>query len=368
MISNLFRRFVNTTENKQTTDPHNDMGESGIKKQPRQAAVTAGLIVPEYDNERVIKNRTMMGYPTGGTIKMSPLSPKWEFVVMCKERMGYVLIVFSLVSIICGSVLDPSKRSTVLATQFPQKDQTVGMLTKTPESHSVLTFTPLLSIGIPNLIIGIWMVVSMRVETIKSLFVVEIQQRYMARLSYYQVIIQSTILVLTVMPLAGVINAYELASLSALTWAEFLMYLHSDLANMEVLNNWELVDAFVNTDNMTPVAIVRLFKKVEAPNFQYNYEQVLGAMGMHTFIYIIVLIHLIQSMSATNYQTNASYDSAVLMTLFLQYLIPVVKILQIARVPYLKCFTVYKMVILCIEIIEIVNTILVIVLLISAIA
>jgi len=338
----------------------------------RESKPKTSGVAAEYDIDKVERyGRTPSNIKYNnaliGTFTMVPQLPKWEHVLVVRERMAYILVVFGLIGVICGAVLDPTKRRTILATQFPDQGQTVGMLTETPDSHTVLTFTPLLSISIPAFLIGIWMAVSMRVKWLKDLFVFEIQITYMARITYYQAVIQSTVIVLTVMPLAGVVNAYELATLSALTWAEFLMYLHSDLANMSVFNNWDIVDVVVNTQNLSPEIILSRIAPSKSPNFQYNYEQMLGGIAMHTFVYIILLIHIIQSMSSPNYDTNIYYNWIVFITLFLQYLIPIFKFLQMARIPYLKCFTVYKMVILSIEIIETVNTVVIIFFLILAI-
>jgi hypothetical protein len=210
-----------------------------------------------------------------------------------------------------------------------------------------------------SVLVGCWMLGSMRFDPIKNIFIKEITLSYSARIMYYQVIVQSTFIVLTVMPLAGVVNVYELAFSAALTWAEFLMYLHSDVVNIIALNNWELVDTARNPVAGNPMmTLMRTYPK-QPPFFVFNYEPLIGAISMHTFIYIIMMIHLIQSMSSLQCDTNPFFNTVVILTTFLQFMIPLTKLLQMVRNRYLQWFTVYKFTVVAIEIIQVVNMVLI---------
>jgi hypothetical protein len=294
-----------------------------------------------------------------GTDSHTTLIPTLQTVMMIKDVLGVILILSGLATLMSFFFVSKQKRSTVLAVQTAQGDQTIGMLSMTPESRTVLVFNPILCISIVSVLVGCWMLGSMRFDPIKNIFIKEITLSYSARIMYYQVIVQSTFIVLTVMPLAGVVNVYELAFSAALTWAEFLMYLHSDVVNIIALNNWELVDTARNPVAGNPMmTLMRTYPK-QPPFFVFNYEPLIGAISMHTFIYIIMMIHLIQSMSSLQCDTNPFFNTVVILTTFLQFMIPLTKLLQMVRNRYLQWFTVYKFTVVAIEIIQVVNMVLI---------
>jgi hypothetical protein len=245
--------------------------------------------------------------------------------------------------------------TTILTTETPVPGQMLGRLTKDPQCVQAATISPLLVITVTATLVGAWQLISMRTEQLTLIYFEECNT-YTARMMYYQVAVESTLIVLCILPLAGIMDVYALAFASALTWAEFLMYLYSDLINVYPLNNWEIIYSVPNPVPNNPVQTLRNYSATILPIIQFTWEPLMGALFMHIFIYIIVFIHVIKGATSPSYSYQWSFITIVIITAFLQLLIPFCKIAQFVKGSRLLAFlTVYRLSVLSLEIIEFLN-------------
>lgn len=293
-------------------------------------------------------------------------TPSYKIIMPLRLCMGIGLVIMGIIAVTAMPFLKNS--TTILATQTPAADDHVGMALHPPASNIVARFKPLLSIGVSSLIFGVLIAISSRAEKLQIWYIRGCEQ-YSCYFSYYQVCFQSGFVILTIMPLSGVINVYELVFATALTFAEFWLYLCSDLTNALVLNNWEFVDTIKirHTPNDPAADYFRLTGR--AAWFTNCYQPLLGAIVTHMLIWIIILIHVIESARSSVYEINSVFIVIIALTMFLQMLIPVFKLIQLARPSssVFHGFRMYRFVLMAVEMTEFANMVVVTTLLIFAI-
>jgi hypothetical protein len=281
------------------------------------------------------------------------LKPSWPTIRKMKNIMAVLLCLVGVVAIALSTVAG-SNKSSIMATQIPPQGEYVGRVRGAPVSRIVGTINPQLVIGVCCVLSGLWMVFSMNVDVVCTRMMNEVSD-FAAYLIYYHICFQGTAIMLTVLPLAGVINVYELAFAVTLTWAELLMYLYTDIMNVRAMHSWEMVDTSKRRVPSDPVATFRRLCPAEEPYLLFSLKPLLGAVVVHLFTWIIIVIHVVEAIQSNSYKIETSFIVIVMTTLFLQLLVPLIKTLQFARLELLPWFKFYKFMLLSMETVECVN-------------
>lgn len=287
---------------------------------------------------------------------INPTRPTWSTIKKIKLVFAVILILVGVVGLTMFSI--KAKQGTILATQIPAIGEIIGKIETTPLSRIVGKIYPNLNICISALLSGLWLVISLNVNAIYIIIIEEVRL-FSAFTIYYQICFQGTIIILTILPLAGVINVYELAFAIALTWAEMLMYLYSDITNALTMFNWEMIDNAKNGDPSNPVATFRRFpgKHASTPWLKFCFTPIMGAIVIHLFCWIIIMIHLLEAIESSTYGTDRVYVGVVILTAVIQMFVPLIKLAQLLRPPIFISIRFYKCVVMIIEIIQFINII-----------
>lgn len=292
------------------------------------------------------------GAVTHADIRLADVQPTWEMIMKIKRQASIVLMVSGAIGFVVSFFLHDT--TTVLSRQVPGSGEEVGKLKNLPVSKQAGEISPIRSICMFALLIGA-LGYAVTQDTVFVMYINQIKQAHVARITYVIAALQSTVIMLTILPLTGVINVYELIFASMLTLAEFAMYIHSDIINHQATNNWELYDASVDKIEGDPAGTVARIKRNMMIIMDFDYEPVTAGIVIHIVTYFIVIFHLSESLGATAYSIEPIYVFAVFATFFLQILIPIFKLFGMLRLPLTTSFYAYRFYVLSIEIIECVN-------------
>lgn len=281
--------------------------------------------------------------------QLTDVYPTWDTIMRIKKYSSIILMVSGALGFIVSFLLHNT--TTVLSRQVPGAGEEVGKLKHTPVSKQAGEISPVRSICMFALLIGL-AGYAVTQDTVFVIYINQIRQSHVARITYYIAALQSTVIMLTILPMTGVINVYELIFASMLTLSEFMMYIYSDIINHQATNNWELYDASIDKIPDDPVATVARIKKNTTIITEFNYEPLTAGIVIHLVSYCVVIFHLIESLSATTYTIEPVYAFAVFATFFLQILIPVFKLFGMLRLPLTTTFYPYRVYILSVEVIE----------------
>jgi hypothetical protein len=298
--------------------------------------------------------QTAGGVPRGQR-KMT--SPPAEIVIKARRWMGITLMGLGVVEFVVHFFLPYN--GTALATQTPVGTDSVGRVRQTPTSYVVSRMYPQMNIAIGSLVAGAMLFVTMHYPAFRTMFF----EQCVNNLSYIvhlQACFQSMIIIITVLPLAGVVNIYELAFATVLTVAQFLIYLFSDMSNQTPIKHWEFVDAYGDVGEPPERSFHRACPH-ETPVLGFQWMPVVSGVVLFVFTWSIVFIHLVLAFTASTYSVEADFAAVVILTAALQMLIPITKIVQLARPALLVSRTMctYKFVVASIDAIEFVNMVIV---------
>ena len=338
--------------------------KKGVVLSDKEASRIAKRMFDVVDNDDVVERGEFLRMQPMRIINpesvLMPLRPSWPSIRKFKMTMAGILILVGAVVIIAFAV-DPNGQSSMLATQIPPPGQSVGRVKSTPVSREVGVITPQLVIGICCMMSGAWIMASVNVMIVYNRLRKEVSL-FSAYTLYYQICFQGTAIILTILPLAGVINVYELAFAVALTWAEMLMYLFTDITNALPMHDWELIDNAIYKVAGDPVKTYQNVKNnsKEVPWLKFCAKPLIGAFLTHIFTWTIITIHIVEAIESTSYEIETRFVVIVFGTLLLQLVIPLFKGLQLMRIDALMhWFKFYRVVVLIIECVQFLNMVLI---------
>ena len=145
-------------------------------------------------------------------------SPPAEIVVKCRRWMGLALMALGVIEFVVHWFLPYN--GTVLATQTPIGPDSVGRVRQVPASQVVSRMYPQMNIAIGSFISGAILFTTMHFPVLRTLFFDQCVEN-LSYILHLQACFQSMIIVITILPLAGVVNVFELAFASVLTFSQF---------------------------------------------------------------------------------------------------------------------------------------------------
>lgn len=292
------------------------------------------------------------------------LLPMVETMMWYRGRGGALMLGLGALQLVMHWMLDD--HGTALATQTPIGADSVGRVHQTPSSRIVTRMYPQLNMAIGSIIAGTMMAASMQVQFLRN----EYFRQCLECVSYFvhlQACFQSMIIVVTIMPLAGVVNVYELAFASVLTVAQFLIMLFSDISNQYAFKQWHIIDTNCVRGEAPLATLARCEPHIRSLVGFFRTPMV-GATLVHVFTWTIILVHLVEAMLARRVESD--FVGLVLFTALMQLVLLFLKWVQIMRPARLVGVNLctYKFVVAAVDAIEFANMLVVGVVLVYAYA
>ena len=280
--------------------------------------------------------------------------PLADTIFRARRLMGLTLVGLGLVEFVAHWFLPYN--GTVMATQTPVGFESVGRVRSTPESSTVSRIYPQLNIAIGSLIVGGVLLLTSTWRDAQVLFI-EQCNRYLSYIVHIQACFESMILIITVLPLAGVVNVYELAMASMLTVAQYFVMLFSDMSNQVQLSHWETAEAYRARRDEPPDAAFRKAGVGVAAKLGFHWMPIVLMLVIFTFLWVIIFLHLGEAMTSSVYSVEPDFQAIVFFTGIMQALIPILKVIQLAR-PWLfvsRNYCTYKSIVMAIDMVEFIN-------------
>lgn len=292
----------------------------------------------------------------GGYVQPRSMHPMAMTILSARQRMGAALIGLGVIEFLAHWFLPYN--GTVLATQMPTGPDSVGRVRQTPESMTVTRMYPQLNIAIGSALAGVLMLATAAWPAARLVFMRECTE-FLSYIIHLQACFQSMILIVTVLPLAGVVNVYELALAAMLTFAGYFIMLFSDMGNQKQFSHWETVDTWRIDMAEDPYVAFRRAASARhiEPLLVFNWLPVVMMLVVFCFIWIIIFMHLGDALNSSTYSVEGDFVAVVIGTGILQALIPIVKIVQLARPSLLvqRNLCSYKFVVATIDVVEFAN-------------
>lgn len=294
--------------------------------------------------------------------KLSPTKPTWTMVRLAKLTMGAVLLFSGVCCMIAFAF--KADETSILTNQLIEHGQWVGRVQSLPRTVIIVSISPLLILAFGSVVVGAWLSVSMTKPILMDMYFEECSL-YTAYLAYYQVCFQAIIVIFIVLPLSGVVNIFEFMFASALTSAEFIMFMHSDIINTLALNSWDIVDCCIEKGD-TPQETYRVVMgNSSTPWFTFSYEPLITGTVLHFFCWIIIFVHLGYALDSNSYDIDRSFVFIVFFSFICQTIVPLCKIVQLRLTKTPPLFTSYKFVVIVIELVQFANFVVIAIALIS---
>jgi hypothetical protein len=303
----------------------------------------------EYDEIHTDRSKR-----AGNHVQLNDLHPTFEFILTTKKNTAVVLIFSGVIGLIVSFFFDTA--TTIISRQVPADGDNVGELTSTPISKQAGQISPIRTISVFAFLSGlVTFVIATKYFTE---YRAQIQDHYVARIAYYTAVTQSTVIFMTILPLTSVINVYELTFAVMLTFAEYMMYIYSDIINVQPSNNWDIYDASNEMEKTAERSAAQVVSKHKQGLFiimEYNYEPLICGIIIHCVLYVVIFYHLAETLGAKTYDIAPIYTASVIITSFLQMLIPMLKLCSMIRPTFMKKLYNYKTYVFLVELIECVN-------------
>ena len=283
-----------------------------------------------------------------------PMHPMALTIINARRNMGLALLALGAVEFVAHWFLPYN--GTVMATQTPVGKDAVGRVRQTPESLTVSRMYPQLNIAIGSAIAGAVLLATATWPAAQHMFMQQCSE-YVSYLVHLQACFQSMIIVVTVLPLAGVVNVYEMALAAMLTVAQYFIMLFSDMSNQKQLSHWETVDSWSDGPDEDPRRAFRRATTAIEPLLVFNWLPVVVTLLLFSFVWIVIFMHLGDALNSRTYSVEGDFVFVVVATGVLQVIIPLAKVVQIARPRLLvaRSLCSYKFVVATIDFVEFIN-------------
>lgn len=293
------------------------------------------------------------GAEVGSQPMAKTVHPPMTLIFRARRMMGTALLLLGVVEFVAHWFLPLN--GSVLATQTPVGRDSVGRVRQTPESLTVSRIYPQLNIAIGTFIAGL-MVLSTEWRTVAVIFASQCQQSLLYFV-HIQACFQSMILIITVLPLAGVVNVYELVMAAMLTVAQYSIMLFSDMSNQMQLSHWDTVDIYRGSRDEPPAQAFMNAGVHMRPVLEFHWMPLMLMLFIFVSVWAVIYLHLADAMHSDTYSIEADFVFIVIFTGIAQAIIPIVKVMQFAR-PWIlvsRSLCTYRAIMFAIDIMEFVN-------------
>lgn len=206
----------------------------------------------------------------------------------------------------------------------PSHGEVVGKLDQPAVSSKIGEICPLLEISTTMLIVGTYMLTLLLIPHTNDLLKDQMKYYY-SPIIYLQVWAELNLQLIVLLPLAGANDIYEIVNAVVITTAEVAFVVLSDVCNAShwFSNDIEDVNEYENNKE----------------NYQYVRQETAGnyffpikfAFIMYFSKWLLILVHLIDSMAATSYRTSVRTNIGIFLVFALLTYNAISKYLQIKR-------------------------------------
>lgn len=290
-----------------------------------------------------------------------PSFPSFSTTKTAKRITGHIMLWSGVIGLILACVI--LKERTVMTVNVPSDGAAIGKITTPPVSQQLFFFSPLRVISLGSIIFGVLSIMWPCDETLYTSMPYGYMTAYKCRLFYYTTMMQTAIIMVTAYPLAGASEFHELLFIGTLACCEILFIAYSDMINAPITQNWELCDTFTDQNqNERPIETLhriadclRTQRVTDTSVFTFMYEPLVVASAIHVLLHVVLLVHMIKSLSNEDYKIIPAYVFLVFITVTFQTAMISAKFLHMLRFSCLRLFKSYRFVLLFVDIIECMN-------------
>jgi len=266
---------------------------------------------------------------SGQTLPGAPLS----FILTTRRSFGALYLIMGLVSFVTFFTGDDT--CTQLSRQVTAPHETVGRADMLAVSKKSIEICPLLANSATMVLVGVALIVTTLVDYFKEI-IVDSLNKHNNPILWAQLTFQGAMIVMIVFPLAGIVNVYELLFATVLSGTEFSIVWMSG----EVNSAYFCKRDFLKMDSMYGSEFPKADKEqsMYGPYFRTRIilwqRPIFTALAVHAIIWIIGLIHLVQSEMMKDAKTEAGFVILFIFVFVLFTFLPVSIVLYIYDVQW----------------------------------
>lgn len=257
------------------------------------------------DDESACEEGVVNGYSNIILRNELPGAPL-PFIILMRRVFGGFYLLMGIIGLIV--FFTGTDTCTKLSRQITAPNEQVGRTDEVAISKSSVEICPPLANAVTMLIVGIIMTVTSFLTNFR-IYLCNGMNKHDNTILWSQMAFQGAMIVATVFPLAGIVNVYELIFATALSGAEFrVLWMFGEVNSAYFCKrDFMKLDRLYGTQFSDEVKMRSEYGSWLTTKFNLWEGPFWTAVIMHSFIWIVGLIHLIQSETAKNAKTEAGF-------------------------------------------------------------